>query len=93
MALILVLGAFASWLWHSAGHTRRVTEVNEKKALASLLQQADRMADDSGRALRASDPTSTGEAAEVIWKHTEAPVITHDTDLGKFIATVEKAVG
>ncbi|MFE2559780.1 hypothetical protein ACFXGT_27895 [Streptomyces sp. NPDC059352] len=92
MALILVLGVFASWMWYSAWRVGQASGENEKKALASLLQQADRMADDSGRALRASDPTSTEEAADVIWKHTEAPVITHDAALGTFTATVEKAV-
>ncbi|MFG2840885.1 hypothetical protein ACGFYE_38520 [Streptomyces zaomyceticus] len=92
MVLILVLGVFASWMWYSAWRVGQASEENDKKALASLLQQADRMADDSGRALRASDPSSAEEAADVIWKHTEAPVITHDAALGKFTATVEKAV-
>ncbi|MFJ3786347.1 hypothetical protein [Streptomyces sp. NPDC090093] len=92
MVLILVLGVFASWMWYSAWRVGQASEQNSKKALTSLLQQADRMADESGRALRASDPGSAEEAADVIWKHTEAPVITHDAALGKFTATVEKAV-
>ncbi|MFE6462209.1 hypothetical protein ACFVP0_32735 [Streptomyces cinereoruber] len=92
MVLILVLGVFASWMWYSAWRVGQASEENSKKALTSLLQQADRMADDSGRALRASNPSSAEETVGVIWKHTEAPVIIHDAALSNFTATVEKAV-
>ncbi|MEU2079216.1 hypothetical protein, partial [Streptomyces sp. NPDC013489] len=92
MVLILVLGVFASLMWYAGWRVGQASEENDKKALASLLQQADRIADESGRALRGSDPSSAEKAADVIWKHTEAPVITHDAALGMFTAVVEKAV-
>ncbi|MFI0929982.1 hypothetical protein [Streptomyces sp. NPDC021012] len=90
--LILVLGVPVSWFWYAAWRNHRTTEDHEAKAVASLLQQADYMADHSGRALRASGTTRPDVLTGLIWKHTEAPVIRHDATRGGFTAVVEKAV-
>ncbi|WP_143664485.1 hypothetical protein [Streptomyces sp. NRRL B-24572] len=90
--LILLLGVTVSWLWYSSSHNRQTTRENEEKALTSILSQADRTADASGRALQTSGTTRADVLTGLIWKHTEAPVIRYDVAHGGFTALVEKAV-
>ncbi|WP_157968550.1 hypothetical protein [Streptomyces geranii] len=91
IALIIVLGIVVSWLWYRTWHDENVNSEREEKVLASLLQQARDTADATARALDTSGTTDADALTEVIWRHTEAPVITYDTSRREFTATAAKS--
>ncbi|MFF7450352.1 MULTISPECIES: hypothetical protein [unclassified Streptomyces] len=87
MALIVVLGIVVSWLWYRAGHDGDVNREREEKAFAAIGKQARATAHDTARALGTSGTTDADALAEVVWRHTEAPVITYDASRREFTAT------
>ncbi|MGW0828383.1 hypothetical protein [Streptomyces sp. NPDC002845] len=91
IALIIVLGVVVAWLWYSAWHAGNVNSERREKALASILEQARATADDTARVLDTSGATDADVLTEVIWRHTEAPVITYDASRREFTATAAKS--
>ncbi|MBR8639191.1 hypothetical protein KEF29_07275 [Streptomyces tuirus] len=90
IVLITVLGVLVSWLWYRAWHDGNVNSEREKKAFASIGKQARATADDTARALGTSGTTDADALTEVIWRHTEAPVITYDASRREFTATAAR---
>ncbi|MEU6914311.1 hypothetical protein [Streptomyces olindensis] len=91
IALITVLGVPVSWLWYRHWHDGNVNSERRDKAFASILKQARATADDTTRALDTSGATDTDALIGVIWRHTEAPVITYDTSRREFTATAARS--
>ncbi|MHC5902900.1 hypothetical protein ACVNF4_03145 [Streptomyces sp. S6] len=90
IALIIVLGTVVSWLWFRNWHDENANGARDRKALASVLRQARATADGTARALDASGTTDADAVTAVIWRHSEAPVITYDPSRREFTATAEK---
>lgn len=84
VSLVAVVGYV---LWN----TSSTTEKNRTAAEAELRDLIDRTARESAEALRTSATTDPAALTTLIWKHTEAPVITYDAARKGFTAVVEKA--
>ncbi|MEU6513667.1 hypothetical protein [Streptomyces sp. NPDC046978] len=91
IALIIVCGIVASWLWYRAWHDDNANSGRKEKALALILQQARATADETTRALETSGTTDVDVLTEVVWRRTEAPLITYDTSRREFTAAVAKS--
>ncbi|MEU7719505.1 hypothetical protein [Streptomyces tibetensis] len=87
IALITVLGVVVSWLWYRHWHDGNINSERRDRALASILERSRATADDTARALDTSDATDTDALIGVIWRNTEAPVITYDASRSEFTAT------
>lgn len=85
--LIVVFGTVASWLWYRAWHDGKVNDERREAAYASIRQQARDTADETARALGTAGTTDADALTEVIWRHSEAPVITYDASRQAFTAT------
>ncbi|MDT7840162.1 hypothetical protein [Streptomyces justiciae] len=90
IALIVVFAVPVSWLWYRTWHDERVNSEREEKARASLLDRARDTASTTAHALDTSGTTDPDALTEVIWRHTEAPVITYDATRHEFTATTTK---
>lgn len=88
---IVILGIVVSWLWYRAWHDGEVGGERREKARASIVQQARASADDTVHALDASGTTDVDALTEVVWRHTDAPVITYDLARHTFTATAAKS--
>jgi len=89
-ASVIVVGTLVSWLSFRSWHDKNANSEHDRQARASILRQARATADDTVRAL---DTGGTGDAdavTGVIWRHSEAPVITYDASRREFTATAEK---
>lgn len=91
IALITVLGVVVSWLWYRHWHDGNVNSERRASALASIREHAHDAADDTARALDTSGTTDADALTEVIWRHTEAPVITYDASRREFTATAARS--
>ncbi|GAA2657633.1 hypothetical protein [Streptomyces vastus] len=91
IALISVLGVLVSWLWYRHWHDGNVNSERRARTLASIRELARDAADDTARALDTSGATDADALTEVIWRHTEAPVITYDASRREFTATAAKS--
>lgn len=91
IALTVVLGIVASWLWYRHWHDGNVNSERRDKAFALILKQARATADDTARALDTSGTTDADALTGAIWQHSEAPVITYDASRHEFTATAAKA--
>ncbi|MFJ8468278.1 hypothetical protein [Streptomyces swartbergensis] len=91
IALITVLGVLVSWMWYRHWHDGNVNREREEKAIALIQKQARATADDTARALDTSGATDTDALIGVIWRHTEAPVITYDPSRREFTATAARS--
>lgn len=91
IALITVLGLLVSWLWYRHWHDEKVNSERRDKTFASTLKQARDAANDTTRALNASNARGTDVLMNVIWRHTKAPVITYDPTRRAFTATAAKS--
>ncbi|MFH9061671.1 hypothetical protein ACH4GM_10720 [Streptomyces coeruleorubidus] len=87
IALIIVLGVPVSWLWYRHWHDGNVNKEREEKAVALVRERARATADETARALGTSGATDTDALIGVIWRHTEAPVITYEASRREFTAT------
>ncbi|MFF9431895.1 hypothetical protein [Streptomyces sp. NPDC014746] len=84
VSLVAVVGYV---LWS----TSSTTEKNRAAAETELRDLIGRTARESAEALRTSATTDPAALTTLIWKHTEAPVITYDAARKGFTAVVEKA--
>ncbi|MEV5441497.1 hypothetical protein AB0N23_02935 [Streptomyces sp. NPDC052644] len=91
IALVIVLAIVVSWVWSRNWHDENVNSERHNKTAASLLQQARATADETARALEASGATDADILTGVIWRRSEAPLITYDTSSRKFTATVARS--
>ncbi|MFI7408666.1 hypothetical protein ACIBU0_08375 [Streptomyces sp. NPDC049627] len=91
VGLITVLGVLVSWLWYRHWHDGNVNSERRDKAFASILKQARATADDTARALDTSGATDPDALTGVIWRHTEAPVITYDASRREFTAMAARS--
>lgn len=91
IALIIVLGVPVSWLWYRHWHDGHVNSERRDRAFASIREQARATADETARALGTSGATGTDALIGVIWRHTEAPVITYEASRREFTATAARS--
>lgn len=91
--VLLVPFVVAAYLWISFERAERENERRREAAADSLLERARDTADRTADALTASRDTGTDALLEVIWKHTESPVIAHDEDRRVFTAVISRAGG
>ncbi|MEU4485928.1 hypothetical protein AB0H94_13730 [Streptomyces purpurascens] len=87
IALITILGVLVSWLWYRHWHDGKANTERRDRAFASIREQARAAADETARALGTSGATDTDALIGVIWRHTEAPVITYEASRREFTAT------
>lgn len=92
IALIIVLGVVVSWLWYRHWHDGNVNSERREQALASILKQARAEADDTARALDTSGTADADALTGVIWRQSQAPVITYDASRREFTATAAGSV-
>ncbi len=91
IALITLLGVLVSWLWYRHWHDGHVNTERRDRAFASILKQARATADDTTHALDTSGATDTDALIGVIWRHTQAPVITYDASRREFTARAARS--
>ncbi|MEV5321799.1 hypothetical protein AB0K92_29865 [Streptomyces sp. NPDC052687] len=91
IALITALGLPVSWLWYRSWHDEKANTARKDATLASILEHARATADDTAHALDTSDATDTDALISVIWRHTQAPVITYDPARHAFTATAAQS--
>ncbi|MFG3398836.1 hypothetical protein [Streptomyces parvus] len=87
IALTVVLGLIVSWLWYRHWHDGEVNSQRREQTRASILERAQETANSTNRALARSGSTDTDVLADVIWRHSKAPVITYDASRPEFTAT------
>jgi hypothetical protein len=75
------------YFWYDVWHTNHVNEERRQDTLASVLRRARADGDSAARALGKRPDTDPAVLTGLIWKHTEAPVITFDRDQRTFTAT------
>jgi hypothetical protein len=76
-------------LWYRNWHDGNANSERRDRALASIREQARAAADETARALGTSGATDTDTLISVIWRHTQAPVITYEASRREFTATAE----
>ncbi|MEU0398761.1 hypothetical protein ABZ318_00630 [Streptomyces sp. NPDC006197] len=93
LVLLIVVGvSLVAVVGYALWSTSSTTEKNRAAAETELRDLIDRTARESAGALRASATTDPAALTTLIWKRTEAPVITYDAARKGFTAVVEKAI-
>ncbi|MET7503062.1 hypothetical protein ACIQ9K_25765 [Streptomyces microflavus] len=82
-----ILGLIVCWLWYRHWHDGDVNSQRREQTRASILERAQATANNTNSALARSGSTDTDALADVIWRHSKAPVITYDTSRPEFTAT------
>ncbi|BFO16366.1 hypothetical protein SHKM778_27540 [Streptomyces sp. KM77-8] len=85
--LIVVLGTAVSWLWYRGWHDPKVNDERRDEAYALIRRDASDTAEETARALGTAGTTDADALTEVIWRHSQAPVITYDASRHEFSAT------
>ncbi|MFD9875201.1 hypothetical protein [[Kitasatospora] papulosa] len=91
LALIMILSVAVSWLWYAAWNNGNINNDRRETALASIMQRAREISDDTAHALNMSTETDADTLTAVIWQHTKAPTITYDESRLKFTATTAES--
>ncbi|QIJ60652.1 hypothetical protein [Streptomyces sp. JB150] len=91
IALITALALPVSWLGYRSWHDEKANTARKDATLASILEHARATADDTAHALHTSNQTDTDALISVIWRHTQAPVITYDPARHAFTATAAQS--
>ncbi|MFB8118263.1 hypothetical protein ACFQ6U_06335 [Streptomyces sp. NPDC056465] len=91
LTLIMILSVAVSWLWYAAWNNGNINNDRRETALASVMQRARDISDDTAHALDVSTETDAGTLTAVIWQHTQAPIITYDESRRKFTATTAES--
>jgi len=87
LALLLIPVCVVAWFWYDVRHTERVNDERLRDTLVSVLRKAREDGASAARALGTSQDTGTDALTGLIWKHTEASVITYDAGGEEFTAT------
>ncbi|MEV5439897.1 hypothetical protein AB0K80_28415 [Streptomyces sp. NPDC052682] len=91
LVLLLVPAGLVAAFWYDVWQTGRENDRREQRALASIAEQAQRAARDTARAMAAHRAAGADALTDVIWRHTEAPVITYDAARRTFTATASRS--
>lgn len=78
LLLLMVPAALLAYFWYSVWHTGHVNVQREEAAMASILAEAQRASQSTTRALNSAHTGAPDALTNVIWRHTQAPVIAYD---------------
>ncbi|MGC9538206.1 hypothetical protein [Streptomyces sp. UG1] len=92
LVLLMIPTALVSYFWYTVWHADQVNSERQQAALNSILRRAHEQADDASRALTESGSGADADTLTgVIWRHSEAPLISYDPARHRFTATARRA--
>ncbi len=91
LVLLVIPASLLAYFWYTVWHADHVNDERRQDALSWILGWSDKAADDTRHALGRSGSGADADALTgVIWRHSEAPLITYDPARRTFTATVRK---